>query len=62
MGGCGSITANQVLAHAWINGKAPANDLNRDNLMKHNAARKLKKAGQKLMALNRLKAMGAAAI
>ena len=54
----GRYTAAQVLQHPWVGGSAPSTAIDTDNLRKHNAARKLKKAGQKLMVLNRLKAAG----
>ena len=56
-----SITAAQVLEHVWIKGSAPDTELDLDNLKKLNASRKLKKAGQKLMALNRVTLLKAAA-
>ena len=39
----------------WIT-EATGNVISTDQLKKYNAARKLKKAGQKLMAINRVKA------
>jgi serine/threonine protein kinase len=54
-------TAKDVLAHPWIRGQAPDTAIDTENLKKHNAARKLKKAAAKLMALNRLAKLAAAA-
>ena len=48
-------TAKDVLSHSWICGNAPTTKLDTEQLKKYNATRKLKKAAQKLMALNRLK-------
>jgi len=54
-------SAADVLAHKWICGDAPNNAISTDNLKKLQATKKLKLAGKKLMALNRLKLAAAAA-
>ena len=50
------LTADQVLENAWINGKAPREELPETikSLKKYNASRKLKKAALGVMANNRL--------
>jgi len=55
-------TAKDVLAHPWVCGNAPSTAIDVNNLKKLQATRKLRKAGAKLMALNRLKnlSLGAA--
>ena len=50
-------TAKDVLAHPWVCGNAPSTAIDVNNLKKLQATRKLRKAGAKLMALNRLKNM-----
>jgi len=54
------ITAAEVLQHKWIS-SASGVVIDTSNLKKLQATRKLKKAGAKLMALNRLKNMNLAA-
>ena len=48
-------TAKDVLAHPWVCGNAPSTAIDVNNLKKLQATRKLRKAGAKLMALNRIK-------
>ena len=54
------LTAQQVLAHPWIKSASPA-ALDLSQLKKYNAARKLKKAAQKLMKLQKLQKLAAGA-
>ena len=54
------ITAEEALHHPWICGNAPNVAIDTDNLKKLQATRKLRKAGQKLMAINRMKVAMAA--
>jgi len=49
------ITAAEVLKHPWICGNAPNVAIDTSALGKYQATKKLRKAGQKLMAINRMK-------
>ena len=49
------ITAEEALHHPWICGNAPNVAIDTDNLKKLQATRKLRKAANKLMAINRMK-------
>ena len=55
------MTAADVLRHKWIAGNAPSTAIDTGTLKKFNANRKLKAAGNKIMALARMKnSLGAA--
>ena len=55
------ITAKDVGTNVWITTSAPNTAFGTDNLKKLQATRKLKKAGQKLMAMNRMANLAKAA-
>ena len=54
------ITAKDAMTHPWIS-TATDNKLGIDNLKKYQASRKLKKATKKLIAMQRMKLLAAAA-